>query len=50
MVDDVVQGNDDARLLRDYVITIVNGTHSSIAWPAIQANTFEIKPDIIQMI
>ncbi|KAJ4717050.1 DNA-directed DNA polymerase [Melia azedarach] len=47
-------GNDDGaenqRALRDYAIPTVNGASTSIRRPAIQANNFEIKPAIIQMI
>lgn len=38
------------RALRDYAMPSVIGNTSSIRWPAIQANNFEIKPTIIQMI
>lgn len=38
------------RLLRDYATPIVQGTASSIRRPAIQANNFEIKPSLIQML
>ncbi|KAH9672110.1 hypothetical protein KPL70_017603 [Citrus sinensis] len=50
MVDEALHGNEDARPLRDYVVPTVNGTRSSIARPTVQANNFEIKPAIIQMI
>lgn len=36
--------------LRDYAVPTVSGVHTSIARPAVQAHTFEIKPSIIQMI
>ena len=38
------------RSLIDYVTPTVKGTISSIRRPSIQANNFEIKPSIIQMI
>ena len=38
------------KALRDYAMPSVNGATSSIRRPAIQANNFEIKPAIIQMI
>ena len=38
------------KALRDYAMPSVNGAISSIRRPAIQANNFEIKPAIIQMI
>ena len=50
MADEALHGNEDARPLRDYVVPIINGARSSIARPAVQANNFEIKPAIIQMI
>ncbi|KAJ4715540.1 Retrotransposon gag protein [Melia azedarach] len=43
-------GANDQRVLRDYAIPTVNGASTSIRRPAIQANNFEIKPAIIQMI
>ncbi|KAH9697831.1 hypothetical protein KPL71_023777 [Citrus sinensis] len=50
MAYEALHGNEDARPLRDYVVPTVNGARSSIARPAVQANNFEIKPAIIQMI
>ncbi|KAL9441093.1 hypothetical protein AB3S75_019710 [Citrus x aurantiifolia] len=50
MADEALHGNEDARPLRDYAVPIVNGARSSIARPVVQANNFEIKPAIIQMI
>jgi len=50
MADEPLHGNEDARPLRDYIVPTVNGACSSIARPAVQANNFEIKPAIIQMI
>ncbi|KAH9734901.1 hypothetical protein KPL71_017554 [Citrus sinensis] len=50
IVDEALHGNEDARPLRDYIVPTVNGARSSIARPAVQANNFEIKPAIIQMI
>ncbi|GAV80946.1 hypothetical protein CFOL_v3_24405 [Cephalotus follicularis] len=38
------------RALRDYVVPSINGATSSILRTPIQANNFEIKPSIIQMI
>ena len=42
--------NQEQKVLRDYATPSVNGATSSIRRPAIQANNFEIKPAIIQMI
>ncbi|KAH9780498.1 hypothetical protein KPL71_008102 [Citrus sinensis] len=50
MADEAFPKNEDVRPLRDYVVPTVNGARSSIARPAVQANNFEIKPAIIQMI
>lgn len=47
---DALEGAEDNRALRDYVVPTGNGSTSSIRRPAIQANNFEIKPVIIQMI
>ena len=41
---------EQPRALRDYAMPSVIGNSSSIRRPAIQANNFEIKPAIIQMI
>ena len=40
----------EPKSLRDYAVPLVREIHSSIRQPAIQANNFEIKPAIIQMI
>ncbi|KAH9745008.1 hypothetical protein KPL70_003905 [Citrus sinensis] len=50
MADEAIYGNEDARPLRDYVVPTVNGARSSIERPTVQANNFEIKSAIIQMI
>ena len=50
MANKALHGNEDARPLKDYVVPTINGARSSIARPAVQANNFEIKPAIIQMI
>ena len=42
--------DQEQKVLRDYATPSVNGATSSIRRPAIQANNFEIKPAIIQMI
>ena len=42
--------DQEQKVLRDYAMPLVNGAISSIRRPAIQANNFEIKPAIIQMI
>ena len=42
--------NQEQKALRDYTMPSVNGATSSITKPTIQANNFEIKPAIIQMI
>ena len=45
-------GERDAntRSLHEYAMPSVNGTETSIRRPTVQANNFEIKPAIIQMI
>ena len=45
-----LEGANNTRALRDYDIPTINGTTSSIRHLTIQANNFEIKPTIIQMI
>ena len=42
--------DQEQKALRDYAMRSVNGAISSIRRPAIQANNFEIKSAIIQMI
>ena len=42
--------DQEQKALRDYAMSSVNGAISSIRRPTIQANNFEIKPAIIQMI
>ena len=42
--------DSEQKALRDYAMSSVNGAISSTRRPAIQANNFEIKPAIIQMI
>ena len=42
--------DQEQKVLRDYAMPSVNGAISSIRRPAIQANNFEIKLAIIQMI
>ena len=42
--------DQEQKVLRDYAMPSVNGATSSIRRPTIQANNFEIKPAIIQMI
>ena len=42
--------DQEQKALRDYAMSLVNGAISSIRRPAIQANNFEIKLAIIQMI
>ena len=42
--------DQEQKALRDYAMPSINGATSSIRRPAIQANNFEIKPAIIQMI
>ena len=42
--------DQEQKALRDYDMPSVNGATSSIRRQAIQANNFEIKPAIIQMI
>ena len=38
------------KTLRDYIIPTADGVHSSIVRPPIQANNFEIKLGVIQML
>ena len=42
--------DQEQKVLRDYAMASVNGAISSIRRPTIQANNFEIKSAIIQMI
>ncbi|WRX24303.1 Retrotransposon gag domain - like 10 [Theobroma cacao] len=44
------QQERETKPLRDYAVPQVQNLHSSIRRPLIQANNFEIKPSIIQMI
>ncbi|XP_017976459.1 PREDICTED: uncharacterized protein LOC108661974 [Theobroma cacao] len=44
------QQEKETKPLRDYAVPQVQNLHSSIRRPLIQANNFEIKPSIIQMI
>ena len=44
------QGEVTNRFLMDYALPSLNETTTNIRRPAIQANSFEIKPAIIQMI
>ena len=50
MANEPLHENEDARPLRDYDVPTINGACSSIACHAVQANNFEIKLTIIQMI
>ena len=45
-----VQEHNNDRPLYEYARPLVTGLHSSIRRPTVQANNFEIKPAIIQMI
>ncbi|PKA48167.1 hypothetical protein AXF42_Ash020512 [Apostasia shenzhenica] len=38
------------RALREYALPSINGANTSVVRPAVQANNFEIKPALIQMI
>ena len=38
------------RALQEYMIPNTEDTHNSIVRPTVDANTFEIKPTIIQMV
>ncbi|XP_056169324.1 uncharacterized protein LOC115665665 [Syzygium oleosum] len=49
-IEGVDDGRNQRRLLKDYATPTVEGTISSIRRPAIQANNFEIKPSLIQML
>ncbi|GLT96150.1 hypothetical protein SLE2022_137950 [Rubroshorea leprosula] len=44
------EGQNNARILSSYATPSIEGIASSIRRPAIQANNFEIKPSIIQMV
>ena len=50
MVDQQQLEGNGPKYLRDYGVQLIDVIHSSIQRPAIQANNFEIKLDIIQMI
>ena len=41
---------ENQRPLRDYATPLVDEIHDSIQRPTIQANNFELKPSIIQMV
>lgn len=40
----------DNRLLKDFVVPSKDKPHSSIINPAIQANNFELKPSLLQVV
>ncbi|XP_038981145.1 uncharacterized protein LOC120110395 [Phoenix dactylifera] len=44
------QDNQNKRLLSDYAVSNVNGAQPSIVRPTVNANNFEIKPGLIQMV
>ncbi|XP_038973879.1 uncharacterized protein LOC120105457 [Phoenix dactylifera] len=44
------QDNQNKRLLSDYAVPNVNGAQPSIVRPTVNANNFEIKPGLIQMV
>ncbi|XP_038976653.1 uncharacterized protein LOC120107448 [Phoenix dactylifera] len=44
------QDNQNKRLLGDYAVPNVNGAQPSIVRPTVNANNFEIKPGLIQMV
>ena len=50
MIVDMAKRNLDTKPVGDYSTPDVTGIPSSIATPAIQANNFELKPEIISMI
>ena len=50
MVEHAGQVDQNNQALRDYVMPLVNDTFSGIQRPTIQANNFEIKLGIIQMV
>jgi len=43
-------GNEDNRPMCEYFMPTVDGVAPSIAWPAVQANNFELKSALIQMV
>ncbi|XP_038976654.1 uncharacterized protein LOC113463578 [Phoenix dactylifera] len=44
------QDNQNKKLLSDYAVSNVNGAQPSIVRPTVNANNFEIKPGLIQMV
>ncbi|MED6177921.1 hypothetical protein PIB30_102692 [Stylosanthes scabra] len=42
--------NNQPRTLADYTNSTTSGCGSSIVWPIVEANTFELKPVLVQLV
>ena len=45
-----MEDQNERKALRDYVVSSLTGANSCIIAPTIQANNFELKPGLIQMV
>ena len=51
VVEDQAAGlNPNERSLRDYILSSLNGVQQSIRAPGVDANNFQLKPSLIQMV